>query len=275
MSDQVPRPTIGLGSRFIVVIAGLSMMGLAGWVLLAMVSKGLHPVLVVLWLVMVAMAGVFVWAGLLSRAHTADELESLDTLPLPEHSEDTLICRFASPSGGVRTVIVDFGREVVHFRGCHTPRRFLAVPQREFRCPFADVVAVNRYRYKGDYLAIFTTTGKASVPSSATHYEPLCDRIAGCVPSGRSMPDTEHPLMGWIYVAGMLPGLLILCALAPGNASIGTVAMYMAAGAAAGMFVAHAVVTLAGRILKRSVVVALGMGAVGAGCGLAFGNSLA
>jgi hypothetical protein len=276
MSDHVPRPTIGPGHRIIAVTAGLSMMGLlAGWAFTAIGGEVPHPLLVVLWLVMLAMGSVFVWIGLFSRAHTAGELESLDSLPLPEHSGDSLICRFASLGGGVRTVIVDFAREVVHFRGCHTPRTFLAVAQRDFRCPFADLVAADRHRHKGDWLAIATTSGKAFVPSSATNYERLCERIVGCVPAGRSPPDTEHPLMGLVYVAGMLGGLFMALSLVPRNASIGTVAMYMGMGAATGMFVAHAFVTLAGRILERSLVVPLGMGVFGAGCGLACGNSLA
>ena len=274
MNDRVPRPAVGMGARIIAVIAGLSIMVLAGWACAAGAGQGQHPFLVVLWLVMAAMAGVFVWIGLFTRRHTAEELESLDTLPLPEMSPDSLVCRFPSLGGGVRTVIIDFARQVVHFRGCHTPRRFLAVADREWCCPFADLVAAERYRHKGDSLKISTTTGKAFVPSSATNYERLCERIAGCVPAGRTPNDTEHPLMGLVYAAGMLGGAFIPLSMVPRNAPVGTVAMCMALGAAAGMFVAHGFVVLAGRILSRSVAMPLGMGVLGAGCGLACGNAL-
>lgn len=220
----------------------------------------------------VGSGGAMIWLACRYRILSHEELEALDQTPLPALSDDSLICRFHDLSGRVRRVVVDFEAQRIYFQNCHTQRKFLALPQTEFCCSFADLVSVERYQYRSDTLTIVTTTGKADVLSTAVDYERLCSRLPHCLPEQRLVADVEHPLMGVLYVAGALGGLFVGLALTPSSASAGSTGLLMAAGAGCGIALARILVELINATTGRSVVAPLAGSIIGAGVGLLVGS---
>lgn len=236
--------------RVAVVGFGSGTTVLAVAILVAQVRGQIELPLVMLAIVFLCMGCFAVWVGLFHRLRTPAELEAADFPPRHPPSGDSLVSRFTGIDGRVKSVRVDFERESIMFGNCHTPRRFLAVAQPEWSCPFADLTAVRRCRFKGgDGLTILTTTGTALVPSHATGYETLCDRLSKCVPPEGAGHLAERPLLGLIYAFAAAGGLLLAPPFAAGNVSTGRLVMVMAAGAGIGITVIRVAV---------AVVVALG-----------------
>lgn len=225
-------------------------------------------------LVVVALGSASLWLGICYRELSLAELESLDRSPLPPLSDDAIVSRFSMLGTGVRRVVVDIDQRRVQFRGCHTPRKFLAVAEAEYSCSFDDLVDVHRCQNKGDSLTIVTRAGKAHIPSTATNYESLCDRLPGFLPKERPVIDVDNPLIGILYVFAALVGLFGGLALAPQATSALWTGLLMAVGAALGIVLSHAIVVFINAKTQRSIVPALVGGLLGAAFGWILTSSL-
>lgn len=251
MNDPAPSSKFAWFQRLAVGVCGFAVVALSVLVMASQLRGERDPLVCLLAIILSAMGCFAMRISLFHRIRSRAELESLDFSPQPQLSDDALTCRFASLGGGVKSVSVDFAKASIHFHNCHTPRRFLAMVQSEFSCSFADLMAVQRFRYKGDSLIIQTTTGKALIPSTATDYERLCERLPDCVPPNRVGDILEKPWMGYVYALSAMGGLLLALPLAPRNASIGVVALSMFLGAGAGIFLAKWAATIFQRRMMR------------------------
>lgn len=240
MNDRLPPSSFPWFNRLAVGVSGFGITALSLLVMASQLRGDGDLLLGLFSLIPLAIGSFCVWFSIVHRVRTRAELDSLDVAPPPHLSDDALTCRFAGLAGGVKSVSVDFARTSIHFQNCHMPRRFLALVDSEFTCSFADLIAVHRFRYRGDSLTIQTTTGKAIIPSTATEYERLCGLLPDCVPPNRSGVVTERPWMGYVYALSAMGGLLLALPLVPRDASIGVVALSMFLGAGAGIFVARA-----------------------------------
>ena len=228
----------------------------------------LNVVTGLLLLVFFGMGCVGVWFSLFARTRSPEELEPLAASGAPKFSDGALVCRYSGLTGAANSVIMDFSAGLIHFQNCHTPRTFLAVAAPWFSCPLDDLLAAHRYRYRGETLTIVTRTGKAVIPDTADNYELLCQSLAAIIPPDRKSPDTEHPLMGMLYVGGAIAGLFLGWFLTPMAASNTALALYVTGGTVAGVVTAHCGILFFSKLLNVSIVQPLGLGIVGAGIGL-------
>ena len=211
-------------------------------------------VLFVGWII-IFFSTIFLWTRHLFRLRnrSIEELASSDVEPLPELSADSLVCRFSGTYAGSKAVIVDFEAGQVVFHQCHMQRRFLEFTQAEFRCSFADLVAVHP---DPDGLTIVTSTGKAVVPAFASRFEDLCARLPGRVAPEQTRVVVEHLWMRVVYFGGAIAVVVVGLAgssLAPSLASPGMRAVFMLVGGVVFATLAHYGVVFVSRWLKRDI----------------------
>jgi hypothetical protein len=197
----------------------------------------------------------------------------------PELSDDLLVYRFSQKHGAAgpesesdRAVIVDRGNQVIHFRNCHTPRRFFALrAQPLVSCQFDEILAAYRGRLRGAvWVDVITPTGKARIPRTDPEgvYEELTQQLLALAPNDLRAPAEEHPLMVPVYVAGGLGGMVPLLYLMPRNSSAAVMILAGLLGIVLGIGAVFWTVRLGQGWFGVKLTLPLGLGIAGALAGL-------
>lgn len=188
----------------------------------------------------------------------------------PDISNGAIECRFRVINS--RSVFVDEERRLIHFGGCHVPRRFLSTVQPWFICPASDVRAVH---IATEGLTIVTSQGKAFIPADGENFDELRNAIRRLVPSNQPGLSAEHPMMGLGYVFGAIVGLFVGWSLVPMTASDSTLVLSLLAGPCLGVAIVHFLVCFIDQHSKVGLVQPLGFAMAGAIAGLPLGGSVA
>ncbi len=222
-----------------------------------------------------AMACVGVWFAICWKNRSTKELEEESELvsDKPSMSVDADVYRF---SNGLKSaaVYLDHDAEVIHFHNCHVPRRFLAVTDEWFSCPFTDLRGAHIFRYRGESITVVTATGKALILPSGRDFNAICSVMKELVPRTQPGFSTDHPVIGMVYIFGTLAGLFLGVMLTPENASDAALGLFVLVGATAGFIASHAFVWANDRLFKTSVVQPIGFATLGGGVGLALASGL-
>ena len=188
------------------------------------------------------------WFAVAWRNRTEEELaeESATSASLynePSISEDALVSRFAVIRRAA-AVHLDSTKGKIHFHNCHVPRRLLATAEPWYSCQLKDIQAVHAYRYRGESLTIVTRDGRVLLPETASNYTELKEALKAEVPHNKPGFSRDHPMMGMVYLTGILLGMLAASALCPGNASETTFGLFFLGGAVVGGVCSYLVVAL-------------------------------
>jgi hypothetical protein len=197
----------------------------------------------------------------------------------PDRSNDLLVYTISRKQGAAgpgsesdRSVIVDRGNQVIHFRNCHTPRRFLALrAQPLVTCRFDEMLAAYRGGSRGAvWVDVITPTGKAHIPRTDPEgvFEELYQQLLALAPNDLRAPAEEHPLMVPVYVAGGLGGMVPLLYLMPKNSSAAVMILAGLLGIVLGIAAVFWTVRLGQRWFGVKLALPLGLGIAGALAGL-------
>jgi hypothetical protein len=153
-------------------------------------------------------------------------------------------------------VIMDRATRIIHFQNCHVPSTFLPVAaQPWFSSPFKGLIDAYEYRRrKGKRepvgLIIVTLAGKATIPTDATNYELMCERMAGYSGSfGTDDSEVFGNLTSFGAIA-VVAGVFVAWALTPLNASRNTLTLAILGGAFVGGLIPLAILALIHRRCK-------------------------
>jgi len=156
-----------------------------------------------------------------------------------------------------RAVIVNRAAGLVEFRHCHVPRQSMLFPkaQPDFACSISELRAVHftpRFKNNSAFLTVVTTTGKAIIPDTGTHFSTLREWFNEAVPGNDPKFATDNPLIVVAYVLVGTVCSFIAAFLAEG---VGIVVMCVAAvfGAILGVVATHFVVNVGGRSLNTDI----------------------
>jgi hypothetical protein len=227
-------------------------------------------------MVFAVMAGFGCWISLFWKERTPEELKEEDAFPSvdrPNVPEDALASHFSMLTRSA-AVFIDQNAGVLYFKNCHVPRKFVASAQPWFSCPVGDLKGVHVFRYRGESLTIVTASGKVLVPHTATDYSQLRQTLKELVPHSQSGFSSDHPMMGMVYLAGILIGLFAGVFLTPDNASNSTMGLFVLGGSILGSIGSHLFVSLGDRCLKIGMAQPIGFGMLGACIGLAASSLL-
>jgi len=154
-------------------------------------------------------------------------------------------------------VIVDRAAGMVEFRHCHVARQSIVFPttQPYFACSTADLRAVHftpRYKNNLACLTVVTTTGKAIIPDTGTHFVTLREWFNEAVPRNDPKFAIDNPLILKVYI---VVGTVCFFTAAFLTEGAGHAAMFVAAvfGAVFGVVGTLLLVHFGGRLLKIDV----------------------
>lgn len=167
---------------------------------------------------------------------------------------------------GKCAVIVNRASGLVEFRHCHGPGRSIFIfpkAQPNFACSISDLRAVHftpqytnhhkhHHKKHPGFLTVVTTTGKAYIEDTGTHFATLREWFNEAVPRNDPKFATDNPLLLWAYV---LVGTVCLFTAAFLAEGAGTVAMCVAAvfGAIIGVVATFFAVQFGGRLLNTDI----------------------
>jgi hypothetical protein len=137
-------------------------------------------------------------------------------------------------------VIVDREAGLIHFQNCHSPQSFWAMfAAKWFSCPTSDLVSTRYWDPRGKHLRIVTQKGEASIESTASNDDLICQTLSEVTPE-RSQPlSATHPsvtmqVMGWSLfttIAGLFLGWALTPLRASNSALLGRLLIGTVAGA--------------------------------------------
>lgn len=173
-----------------------------------------------------------------------------------------------------RAVTVDRVSGIIEFRHCHVARQSLvfARTQPYFACSTADLRAVHftpHFKNTLAFLTVVTTTGKAIVPDTGTHFATLRDWFTETVPTNDPEFATDNPLIAFAYVFVGMVSFFTAAFLSEGA---GNAVMFVAAvfGAVFGVIGTHLLVHFGGRLVRTDIT----YGMIGIVPGLAISAAL-
>jgi uncharacterized tellurite resistance protein B-like protein len=175
----------------------------------------------------------------------------------PKLSDDALVCRFIGFGGQPKSVIMDRATRMIHFQNCHVPSTFLPVAaQPWFSSPFNGLIAAHEYRRrKGKRdplgLIIVTHAGKATIPTDATNYELLRERMAAY---SRNFGKDNPEVFGNFAAVGGFVGIFLAWSLTPLDASKTTFILAILGGACVGVLIPFAILALIHRSRVESTI---------------------
>lgn len=231
--------------------------------------KSLNFVTGFIFVVTTAIAGFGIWLSIKFRIRASDEVGQLHVIDGSTIAANAIVCPFST---GLKSasITIDPDAAMIYFENCFVPRRFLASAQKLFSCPVSDVRGVHQLRLqREESLTIITTTGTAVIPATATNYFRMFAFLKEAVPVSQPGFSTDHPLMGIVYGAGAMIGLLGGALLTPRNANDGTLAAFVFCGSVIGVASSYLAVRLGDLWLKTNLAKILGYAAIGAGIGMA------
>lgn len=226
---------------------------------------------------LVVFVGMSCWGIWVSVRWPSRRLEDRDLAPHFECSrlpDNAIVCQFFT---GVRSgsVVIEPDAAVIHFDHCHVPNTFLALSQPMFHCALSEIQDTITCRAPAVSLTIRTALGKAVIPGHATNYDQLVEFLQRTVPVRTVATGTDHPLMGYVYVAGALAGLFGGVYLTPRNAADSVLGIFVIVGAFLGILASRALVVLADRYLRIGIAPPIAYGLIGLIAGLTVALSTA
>lgn len=195
-----------------------------------------------------------------SRSDIAEELDAES----PAHPEIADDCVTYLYSTGLQpaAVYLDIEGNQIHFRNCLVPRRFLASAEEWSSCEITQLLAVYRFRYRGETLTIVTEHGKAVIPSGGEGYAELRDALMSTAPENDPRGSRDHPLVSTVYLGGILAGGVCGVLTTPQRAGGDTLGLFVLLGAIVGAVATFGVVQYAAQ-RKIDVVRPAGFGVFG------------
>ncbi len=177
-------------------------------------------------------------------------------------------------------VIVDLNAGLIHFKNCHSPRKFWSWAQPWFSCPITDIEAVHVFSDRVcETLTIVTATGKAVILCNGTDYLELMNKLKELVPYNQPGFATDNPMMSDVILAGAFVGIVAGVAFAavlpgPWSSYPSVMALGMLGGGSLGVFGIYMLVYLGDGWLQIEAVQPIGFAMVGATAGLSVGSLL-
>lgn len=217
-----------------------------------------------------------VWVSVFWKNRTAEQLAEEHAFPAanqPGIPEDALVYRF--PNGTRSAAVhIDVAGRMIHFHHCHAPRRFLSSASEWFSCSVDDVQAAHDFRFRGESLTVVTSQGKAVIPHAGAGYAQLRDCIRELVPFTRPGFSADHPVMGLVYLGGVLIGIFAGVALVPDRADDTVLGVAVLAGSLLGPVGVYLLVRGGDRLLGIDTAQPLGYAVLGSGAGFSLSELL-
>lgn len=194
-------------------------------------------------------------------------MEATLSLPLSQHSEKPVVCRFGVDEKC--SVTLDLAAGMIHFQNCLGT--FLTGIQPEIRCQLDDVLLVDIFPTQyGSFLEIVTKSGSVNIPSGASNCTELYTQLKNCIPDGRRGAEIFKPVMGFGAFGFGLFGSFLGGFLTPANSSNAMLGVCITLGLAIGLVVPFVVVWYADNVLRISIATPLALAVFGACVALFF-----
>ena len=254
------------------IICVLMLVGIPYGFISSMARGDLNIVTALLMVVFGSMACWYLWVTLAWRERPPIALEEQDAVNLPPVSDRAVQYRYFT---GLKSgaVLVDPESETIYFVNCYVPRRFLAVAQREYRCPVSNIRAIHRFFDKGlEWLIIATDAGKANIPNLGADFEALWHVLKNFVPENSPGFATDDPRMGLVWVIGAVGGIFGGWWLTPIRARDSTLALFVVCGAILGVIGGQMLIRITDHWFRVNIAKAVGYGTLGATAGLGIGS---
>ncbi len=193
---------------------------------------------------------LFLWVMVVKRifAKSDDGLEAaLTGMSLSSGAVTGTFDNFFQPAS------VTFNPETscLYFINCHVPHRFLAMSERMASCSIDDVYAV--YPNDRDFVVV-TSRGKATIPWYGTSCQSLYEHLKKAVPENKPGFAADNPIFGYAIVGLATVGVGLGALLAPRNADVQDVALFMISGGGLAVVILAFLVRLADRTTSWDIV---------------------
>lgn len=220
-----------------------------------------------------SIAGFGVWFSVFHRKQRDNPNES--TAPL-ESEPDSLVSQFWGLTRARKYIVVNLATKTIRFVNCHTRRKFFAIPESEFVCPFDHILDVHEFTYRGNTeLTIVTKTGTVDVPNAATNYEHLSRLLSGIREFTPLGPAVDHLLKGVVFMGAAFTGIFLGVAITPRSSNNSIIGMFALAGAMTGVGLTSLLIHSVDRLFGRRIVIPVGFAILGGYIGLIAGFILA